>query len=152
MIKKNILKLTILFLLFQCGYQPIYSNKTATDLNIKKIIFLGEKKINQKIFSFLRIEENSNENDALTLSIESDKNRIITSKDSSGNALTYKLEIKTNLILSKNENIFREKSFKSSFKYSNQDNKFNLREYEKNVEDNIAKLLADQISTFLRIQ
>ena len=71
--------------------------------------------------------------------------KIVTSKDTKGNVKIYKIEliteIKTILINSKEIN----KVLKVSSSYNNISNKFELKQYENNVIENLAERIAERI-------
>ena len=148
---KKVSSIILFFLITACNYQPIYSNKNILDYEIKEISFLGDKKINNQIVSYLNVKENGSF--GKTFLLESKKNKKVASKDSSGNALMYEMLIELNLnILDKNGNGETSKVFFANFTYPNKDNKFDLSEYEKNLEINLVQSISEQVRVFLSIQ
>ena len=81
----------------------------------------------------------------LHLNINSKFTKSATSKDTKGNVKIYKIEliteIKTILINSKEIN----KVLKVSSSYNNISNKFELKQYENNVIENLAERIAERI-------
>jgi len=121
--KKIIFFITLLFLikiLNGCGYQPIYGSK---NINIKIVnqSYEGNNDLAQRIYSkinnILFFENDAKE---VTLKIFASKNKLITSKDSSGKALNYKVTLNTELTMTDifsdeviaNENITLSESYK----------------------------------------
>ena len=47
--------------------------------------------------------------------------------------------------------IVKSKNFTSSFSYSNTKNKFDLQQYQKNIEENLIIKIADEIIIFLNL-
>ena len=45
----------------------------------------------------------------------------------------------------------KEKTFKEDFSYNNMDNKFDLKIYQNDVENNLTKKIVDQIIIFLKL-
>ena len=95
------LLLTILFILTQCGYQPIHMNNNLKNLEFNKIDLQGDTKINRKIINALSLVENKNNENLNDLSINSLFEVQETKKNSKGNKfdlIQYQNEIKKNLI------------------------------------------------------
>ena len=149
MIKKFPSYILIFLLFFGCGYQPMYSNQEQPKIKIKEILLNGENKINQKIIAFSNLKKNSSEDTALVLSLETKKTNDITSKDNSGNPLTYQMNLSTSLSLTSNDKLLETKNFMSSFSYSNKDNKFDLREYQENLEKDLIRSISEKINMYL---
>ena len=73
-----------IFLLYSCGYQPLYSNKNSNKFTFKEIELLGDKDINQNLISstFLKQDKQNFIYDKLVL--KNNKEIIETSKNSKG--------------------------------------------------------------------
>ena len=97
--KKIFINFLIFILITACGYKPIYKKNEISTIEVDKIEFLGERKINNRILDFIKIKKNSSDNISQSLILNSTKENIITSKDKKGNPSTYKMTIKTNIIL-----------------------------------------------------
>ena len=149
MIKKFSSSILIFLLIFGCGYQPMYSNQEQPKIKIKEILLSGENKINKKIITFSNLEKNSSEDTALILSLETKKTNNITSKDNSGNPLTYQMNLSSTLTLTNNDKLLETKNFMSSFSYSNKDNKFDLREYQESLEKDLIRSISEKINMYL---
>tara|TARA_Y100000816_G_scaffold284375_1_gene262456 strand:- start:1851 stop:2312 length:462 start_codon:yes stop_codon:yes gene_type:complete len=149
-------KFNYLFFLFlfavNCGYQPIYTNQKSLNFKLKEVILIGDKKINQKILNFTNLKKNSSDNNALEISIETSQIRNISSKDNSGNPLTYQMSLSSTLIVKINNNLIDQTTFTSSFSYSNKENKFDLREYEKNILEDLIRSNSEKITTYLSLR
>ena len=149
-------KFNYLFFLFlfavNCGYQPIYTNQKSLNFKLKEVILIGDKKINQKILNFTNLKKNSSDNNALDISIETSQIKNISSKDNSGNPLTYQMSLSSTLIVKINNNLTDQTTFTSSFSYSNKENKFDLREYEKNILEDLIRSNSEKITTYLSLR
>ena len=72
-------------------------------------------------------------------------NKSITSKNKQGNPEIFSMEINLNLEVLKN-NISKSKiNFKETFEYNNQSNKFDLKQYENNIQNNLLNKITDDI-------
>jgi hypothetical protein len=149
MIRKTIIHLIAIILLTSCGFKPIYSDKES-NFYLSKIETTGETAINNQIVSNLKIYKNKkNKKNRFTINLNSSKTKEVVAKDSKGNASTFKLIIRSKVIIIKNGNIKNEKEFSAEFNYNNSDKKFELKQYEKNIEENLTDKLIEQIILYL---
>ncbi len=146
--KKIFLVLVIIFL-NGCGYTPLYSSKES---NYKVISF--KKNLNNSLTNYIQnsIEVLSNENavKSLKISLEYNENISIILKDSKGDPTKNRLNVVIDLSLfSNSDNLIISKKFSESFEYNIDDNKFNLKQYEKNIKLNLVEDITQQILVFL---
>jgi len=154
MIIKKFIYILILLALTNCGYQPIYNKSKNTNYSIKDIEIEGNKKINRKIITFANLKENNNQAYSYNVSLNSTKKIEIVSKDQAGTASIFRTTISVNLSLKdpNNKNIIvKSKNFTSSFSYNNTKNKFDLQQYQKNIEENLIIKIAEEIIIFLNL-
>jgi len=147
---KKITLLLVIFLIWGCGYQPIYLKNINSEQKIKTITLNGDQKINKIIINSLGIKEDRNLPTEYSLILKSLKKIDIISKDKSGNPLAYKTSIIVDISLTEKERIIKQKEFVSSFTYNDTDNKFNLSQYQKNIELNLINEISEKIFIYLR--
>ena len=146
--KKIILILSFL-LLASCGYQPIFSSKTSNFL-IEEIIYNENDKISLKIRNNLTyLSKTENYIRVIRLKLSSEKKIDISSKDSKGDPLVYKMTISTNLEIYSNSELTKQKNIIKNFSYKNTENKFDLKQYEKTIEDNLIETIKEDIILIL---
>ena len=150
MIKKLFILLTLL-ILTSCGYQPLYSKKEIKLLT-KELEVSGNVKINNKITSALSIEISENNFSNQKIIIESKKQIIETSKNNKGQPDSYKMVINLRLSKIDKNGSFSEKNFTEEFSYKNKDNKFNLSEYEIEVENNLINKIIEKLILYINIK
>ena len=144
----------ILLLLANCGYQTIYSDKKYTATSINEIELKGDKGVNRKIVSFANLRKKNNGNYSYNLTLNSNKKIESVAKDKAGNTSVYKTTISIKFYLKdpNNQNeIFKEKNFVSSFSYNNINNKFDLSQYQRNIEENLINKIEEEIVIFLNL-
>ena len=146
--KKIYLILIILFL-NSCGYTPLYSSKDSN----YKVINLN-KNVNNSLTNYVQnsIEVISNENaeKSLNISFEYNENISVILKNSKGDPAKNRLNVVIDLSLFDiNNNLITSKQFSESFEYKIDDNKFNLKQYEKNIKFNLIEDITQQILVFL---
>ena len=147
---KKITLLLVIFLIWGCGYQPIYLKKNNSEQKIKTITLNGDQKINKIIMNSLGIKEDRNLPTEYSLTLKSLKKIDIISKDKSGNPLAYKTSIIVDISLTEKERIIKQKEFVSIFTYNADDNKFNLSQYQKSIELNLINEISEKIFIYLR--
>ena len=146
---KKIALLLILFLT-GCGYEIIYSKNEQSKLEFKKIILEGDNTINNQIINSLNIKTNVSSSEELRLI--TDYKIVNTSKNSKGQIITYRSSINTNLIIRNEKKNIINKNFSNEFTYNNQNNKFELTEYQNTIRENLTKELTEKIILFLKIK
>tara|TARA_B100000780_G_scaffold244562_1_gene188228 strand:+ start:1302 stop:1754 length:453 start_codon:yes stop_codon:yes gene_type:complete len=147
---KKISLLLLLCSLWGCDYKPLYLKKNDLGKLIKITTLNGDSKINKTIVSFLRLKDNKNINSGYTLVLNSTKRIDVVSKDKSGNPSVYRSTVIVDLLLSDANTTIKQKEFNSSFTYNNSQNKFDLSQYQKNIEINLINEIAEKIFIFLK--
>ena len=80
-----------------------------------------------------------------------EKNIIETSRNSKGQPDSFKMAIKLKIILVDKKNNLTEKDFYEEFSYKNQENKFDLSEYEIKLEDDLIDKIIEDLIIYLNI-
>ena len=145
---KSILLILLFFILANCGFEPIYSSKKSK-FNIGKIKIAEKNKFNSIIKYNLKNISNNETQNKFDLIINSEKKKIISSKDAKGNPELLTIIISVEVQIIKDNVIKNKKSFSQDFSYSNNSNKFELAQYEKNIEKNLIKKMIENINTYL---
>lgn len=148
MINKSLILLLICFL-FGCGYEPLYLKKNNLDIPIKSWEFNGDKNINRMISAQLKSLQNNDKKIGYDAKINSTKLLEVVSKDSSGNPSIYRLSVMVNLKLLDNQSIIKQRDFDKSFTFNDNENKFELAQYKKNIEINLVNEIAEKIFIFV---
>ncbi len=146
--KKIFLILIILFL-NGCGYTPLYSSKDSN----YKVISLN-KNVNNSLTNYvqnsIKVISNDNAEKSLNISFEYNENISVILKNSKGDPTKNRLNVVIDLsLLDSNDNLITSKQFSESFEYNIDDNKFNLKQYEKNIKFNLIEDITQQILVFL---
>ena len=142
-------KIFIVFLLIltSCGYQPLYkTDQNIKSLNISEVIYSGDQKINDVIYQKLPIVLVKNDEKLNKLSLESKKEIKITSKNSKGQALSYRTIINVKiLVLNNNGDILDQKIVQKNFSYNADENKFKFKEYQDKIEKNLIDTIVEDV-------
>ena len=147
--KYKITYLLIILLLSSCGFTPIYSNKNS-NFNVEKITSNLNNSLTNYIENSLFSFSNTNASRSLNIEINLEEEIIVILKDSKGDPLKNKLITKIELIVNDDQNnLISTKNFNEDFDYSVQDNKFNMKQYEQNIRQNLIEDISGQILSYL---
>ncbi len=135
----------IFFFITGCGYQPIYVGENTKNYIFKKITLVGNNKINRSIVSALNLKEDKTSENKEEVIINSSIDIFETSKNSKGQVASYRTSIKLNFKIKNNEKIVKNKSFMKNFSYNNKKNKFELVEYQKDVENSLTRKIIEEL-------
>ena len=151
-LKKIITTLSFLLLL-SCGYEPIYSKKQINsnyNFSINSINYIGDNEINQILENKLKRKINTEKKSTeLNLNLNSRIEKSVTSKNKKGNPIRFSIKIMTNLEVFESEILKGKKKFEEKFEYNNRSNKFDLKQYEKNIKNNLISELSYKIIKYL---
>jgi len=151
-LKKIITTLSFLILL-SCGYESIYSNKQINNnynLSINTINYTGNNKVSHILKNKIKKNlNNEKKSTGLNLNLNSRLEKVVTSKDKKGNPIRYSIEIIINLEVFESGISKGKTNFEEKFEYNNKSNKFDLKQYEENIKDNLIARLSDEIIRYL---
>ncbi len=127
----KIILISLFFLQTSCGYK-IVNNLDNFRFTIIDYKLTGEKRINNLLNkNFKRFEDNDLQSTSnFIVHTNSSINKSITSKDSSGEAISYNLKIIIVMKIYENNNLLNKTTFNESTRYNNLNNKFELKQYE----------------------
>ena len=138
----NYILILSLLLLTNCGYQAVLNNQNYQfSINVNKIN--GDQKINSLIINRLKqLEENEK---IYNLSLTSNKEKLIISKDSKGDPSIFEIKINVNYVVKKDEEILISNKINKKTTYNNITDKFELENYEKTIINNLVSEISDNI-------
>ena len=142
--KKIFLLISIIFI-YSCGYSPLYlAGKNDLLLNLQKIE--GDFELNNYIKNDFKIASNDNSENVFDINAETKFEKIILTKDATGDATDYRLDFTVKfIIVSENKEI----SYKESFKIKKNDQKFEQTNYEKEIKRNFSEIVKDKLVLYL---
>ena len=148
--KKFILNFIILIFIASCGYTPLYSIKNNINFEIGKVNITGDRDLNQNIINQIKNLKTKRKNNPIiyNLSINTTVKKIITSKDSKGNPITYKM-ISTVTLTTIKEGKEYNLTVESVENYNDISSKFELETFERNLKKNSASKIIQEIIVYL---
>ena len=149
----KILTILTFFLLFSCGFEPIYSQKKLDsnyNFTIASIGFSGNNNINQYLKNNL-VEYINNEDKEIKydLIINSSIIKTITSKNKKGNPEIFYTKIVINVDVIEADKLKSKTIFEEGFEYKNKSSKFELKLYEENIQKNLTSKLSKDLIEYL---
>jgi len=146
MLRKKII-LLLLFLLSSCGYEATYSKKNSTnyDFTVSDLSFVGDRVVNLKIKEKLKNYAQDKKEKDFILKISSTSEKVILSKNTASDATSFKNSISISVEVLMNNKFKSNFVILESFNYNNISNKFNLKQYEKNIKNNLAEAASDKL-------
>ena len=146
MLKKKIIIFLLLFL-SSCGYEAIHSKKNVKyfEFSISKLSFNGDRDVNLKIKEILNNYTLNKKDKDFTLKISSTSEKKTLAKNILGDATSFQKIIVVNIEVLENNKFKNNLTFSEKFTYSNNDNKFNLTKYEKEIIKNLTETTVDKL-------
>ena len=145
--KKKLLSFLIFLFLSSCGYEALYSKKNQInyDFSISELNFNGDREINVKIKEKLNNYTLSKKNKKFKLNISSTSEKTIIAKDNGGDATNFKIEITVDIEALKNDSIRSNFVIIESFDYKNNSDKFELKNYEREIRNNLSNTASNKL-------
>jgi len=145
--EKKIFTFILLIFLSSCGYEAIYSVKNINNYNfsISKLSFIGDREINLKIKQKLNNYTQETKDINFILIITSKSEKIILVKNAAGDSTNFKIEITVNIDVFNKEKLKSNFIITESFNYDNNSNKFELKNYEKEIKRNLADIITEKL-------
>ena len=143
MIKKNILYITLIFFLTNCGFTPIYLKNTNVNFSIEQVTYEGDRDLNNFLKTNLNQYKNKNVNNKIDIEVNSVYRKVILSKDGTGEVANYQLEAEIIFLikpLNKKIKIIEKKIMDSM------SDKLEEDRYERTIKQNFASSISNKLS------
>ena len=148
MLKKNIIILTLIFFLANCGFSPIYSKNDNVNFSIEQIEFAGDRDLNNFLKINLDRYKNQRKDNKISLDVETKYEKNILSKDGTGKISSYQLNAEAIFIIKSTNKKIRIKEKKI---LESKDDKFEEARNEKSVKQSFASSLSNKLISELII-
>ena len=148
MLKKNIIILTLIFFLANCGFSPIYLKNDNVNFSIEQIEFAGDRDLNNFLKINLDRYKNQKNDNKISLDVETKYEKNILSKDGTGKISSYQLNAEAIFIIKSTNKIIKIKEKKI---LESKDDKFEEARNEKSVKQSFASSLSNKLISELII-
>ena len=144
MMKKNILVITLIFFLVNCGFTPIYLKNTDINFSIEQVNFTGDKELNNFLKTKLYQYKNEKIDNKIYIQADSVYKKIVLSKDGAGKVTNYQLEAEVIFLIKPlNKRIkITEKKIMNSM-----DDKFEEARTERTIKQSFASSISNKLSS-----
>ena len=146
--KKIITALLTLLFIANCGYTPIYSSKNF-NFKIKNIKKLTNDPLNSNVEKRLKNFSDQTGENEISLRVDTQKKINTLLKNSKGDPSRYEMIISIKIEITYGLDQIVSESFEERFNYNANKNKFELRQYEKEIKDLLINKNIDNIIVYL---
>ena len=142
--KKNILVITLIFFLANCGFTPVYLKNTDVNFSIEQVILTGDKELNNFLKTNLNQYKNKKNDNKIYIEANSIYKKIILSKDGAGKVTNYQLEAEVIFIIKplNKKIIITEKKIIDSM-----DDKYEEARTERTIKQGFASSISNKLSS-----
>jgi hypothetical protein len=148
MIKKNIIGIFLIIFLNSCGFTPIYLKKNDVQFSIEQVNYSGDRDLNN--FLKINLDQYKNEKikNKISIDVKSTYEKMILSKDGTGEVTNYQLEAEVIFIIKSNNKEIQiiEKKIIDAM-----DDKFEEARYERIIKQNFASSITNKLISELII-
>ena len=144
MLKKILFIIILLNLLNHCEYKPVYSNQNKINNKIIITSFTGDKNINNLIISNIKKKSKERSDEIINISFNTEYVKNILARNNAGAITDYQVNVITNFIIEKNDN--SEKfSVNEKFNFQKMTDKYEEKNYEKTIKENLARSISQKL-------
>jgi len=133
-------------LLTNCGFVPIYSKNSNINLSIEQITYAGDTELNNFLKTNLIQYKNEKVENKFYIEVESSYEKIILTKDGTGEATNYELKAEVIFIIKSNN---RKIKFTEKKIINSMSDKFEEARYERSIKQSFASSISYKLITEL---
>ena len=148
MLKKNIIILSLIFFLTNCGFTPIYLKNNNINFSIEQVEYTGDRDFNNFLKIDLEKYKDEKKDNKIFLNVNSKYEKIILSKDNTGKITGYQLEIEVIFVIKQTGKKIRISKKKIA---NSRDDKFEEARYEKSIKQSFAYSVSSKLISELSI-
>ena len=140
--------IVLMFLLYGCGYSSVYKNQKNNDILITIVDMKGDNILNNSLKNQLIMASNKNSINIFNISLITDYEKIIISKNTAGLVTDYKLQTTVNFNVTKN-GINKKITLSESLDIKNEGENFEQIKYENSIKINFATSIQEKLIPYL---
>jgi hypothetical protein len=148
MIKIKIIFISLIFLLANCGFSPIYVKNTNNNFSIENVIYNGDRELNNFLKTNLNQYKNEGANKKVYIEAISKYEKINLTKNTTGKITNYKLIAEVTFLIKstgRKINIIEERVINTM------DDKFEEARKEKAIKQSFASSISKKLTSELVI-
>ena len=142
MLKKNIIILSLILFLANCGFTPIYLENKNINFSLEQVDYIGDRDLNNFLKINLDRYKNEKNSNKIFINVETKYNKNILSKDTTGKISSYQLDVEAIFVIKSTNKIIKitEKKILDS-----KDDKFEEARYEKSLKQSFAYSISNKL-------
>ncbi|WP_440672756.1 hypothetical protein [Candidatus Pelagibacter sp. HIMB1715] len=148
---KKIYILILIIFLNQCGFSPIYTNKSFVNFQITNISFEGDREINNFLKSRLYQFKNNDNEKKFQIKTNTEFNKNTISKDKTAKITEYEISAIVIFEISANNNLVKKLTLSERKNMNNIDDKFEEQKQERITKQNFANIFSQKLLAELSI-
>ena len=144
MIRKNIIFLSLIFFLTNCGFTPVYLKNTDVNFSVEQVNYTGDRELNNFLKTNLNKLKNEKNNNKIYIEANSIYKKIVLSKDGAGEVTNYQLEAEVIFLIKplNKKIIIKEKKNMNSM-----DDKFEEARKERLIKQSFASSISSKLTS-----
>ena len=144
MIRKNIIFLSLIFFLTNCGFTPVYLKNSNVNFSVEQVNYTGDRELNNFLKTNLNKFKNEKNDNKIYIEANSIYKKIVLSKDSAGEITNYQLEAEVIFLIKplNKEIIIKEKKNMNSM-----DDKFEEARKERLIKQSFASSISSKLTS-----
>jgi hypothetical protein len=148
MIRKNVIFLSLIFFLTNCGFTPVYLKNTDVNFSVEQVNYTGDRELNNFLKTNLSRYKNKNVSNKVFIDAQSKYDKVVLSKDGTGEVTNYQLEAEVVFVIkSTNKQIV----FSENIIMKSITDKFEEDKFEKSAKQNFASSVSYKLISKLII-
>ena len=148
MLKKNIIILSLIFFLSNCGFTPIYLKSDSINFSIAQIEFTGDSELNNFLKINLDRYKSEKNNNKIFLNVQTKYEKNILTKDSTGKISNYQIYAEAIFVIKSTNRTIKIKEKKI---LESKDDKFEETKNEKSIKQSFASSISNKLISELII-
>jgi len=148
MIRKNIIFLSLIFFLTNCGFTPVYLKNTNVNFSVEQVNYTGDRELNNFLKTNLNKFKNEKNDNKIYIEANSIYKKIVLSKDGAGEVTNYQLKAEVIFLikpLNKEVKIIEKKIMNSM------DDKFEEARQERTIKQSFASSISSKLISEINI-
>ena len=141
---KTLSIILLTFILYSCGYSPMFSSNTQTRVNVEELIITGDRELNNFIKEKIDRLNDKSSNKGVSITANTTYLKESQTKDKSGNTTQYKLNASVDFIV-KTKNTTVKINLSESSSMNNFSDELEQKNYEKSSKDQFSSIFINQL-------
>jgi len=141
---KTLSIILLTFILYGCGYTPMFSSNSQTRVNVEELIITGDRELSNFIKEKINRLDNKSGTKKVSITVSTSYSKESQTKDKSGNTTQYKLNANVNFII-KTEKSTKEINLSESSSMNNFSDEFEQKNYERSTKDQFSSIFINQL-------